>query len=371
MENTYQTISLASLALQYGTINEEQYSNVNRLYALRQKEGVDFEQLLLTGKLATQYQIELLKLIQEYLIIKEQGEEFGRIAMEKGLATKAEVDKALDCQKKEFKRAKIKKLVGDILVESKVITIKQKNMILKEQNFIDEDVQKIQVSDDSNKDDINLSKYEKQFLRIKVLDQEFAASVVEKGLASEEETRIAQKIQEEEFEKENIIRILGDIMVELEFLTQGQKDFVLKEQKCIQSIEQRESDPAIQLNISQDQMEAVITIKDYFSDIALKDIKHALDVKGVKYGRYSDAILQCNLDQNNKKFVVAKLGLPLELIKTVQASYYFTTDKIDTEIKNRGEILAEQHFRGGSSIKKDLFGDNVEQSAGNGFAFRC
>lgn len=105
--------------------------------------------------------------------------------MEKGLAIKAEVDKALDYQKKEFKRAKIKKLVGDILVEAKVITIKQKNIILKEQNLIDEEAQKILVSDDSNEDDINLSEYEKQFLQVKVLDQEFAASVVEKGIASE------------------------------------------------------------------------------------------------------------------------------------------------------------------------------------------
>ena len=61
-------------------------------------------------------------------------------------------------------------------------------------------------------------------------------------------------------------------------------------------IENLEDDPAIQLNISQDKMEAVITIENDFSNITLKDIKKALDVKGIKYGRYPDAILQCNLD---------------------------------------------------------------------------
>ena len=50
--------------------------------------------------------------------------------MEKGLATKTEVDKALEHQKKGFKRAKIRKLIGGILVDAQVITIKQKNTIL-------------------------------------------------------------------------------------------------------------------------------------------------------------------------------------------------------------------------------------------------
>lgn len=99
-------------------------------------------------------------------------------------------------------------------------------------------------------------------------------------------------------------------------------------------------------------MEAVITIKNDFSEITLKDIKQALDVKEIKYGRYSDAILQCNLDQSNKKFIAAKQGFSLELIKAGQASYYFATDKRDTEIRNKGETLAEQHFGDGSSIKK-------------------
>ena len=61
----------------------------------------------------------------------------------------------------------------------------------------------------------------------------------------------------------------------------------------------------------------------------------------------------------------------MELIKTGQASYYFNTNKIDTEIKNKGEALAEQHFEDGSSIKKDLFGDDVKKSAGYDFSFRC
>jgi len=40
------------------------------------------------------------------------------------------------------------------------------------------------------------------------LDREFAARVTEKGLASKQEVAIAQRVQEEEFEKENRLKIL-------------------------------------------------------------------------------------------------------------------------------------------------------------------
>ncbi len=375
LEQSYQTLSLPALALQYGTITGEQHSHLKKLYALKKREGIkaDFQQLLLTQKFATQYQVGLLKLIQEYLIIKKQGEEFGKIAIGKGLATKADIDKALEYQKKEFKRARIRKLIGDILVEDRVITIKQRNLILKEQVFLDKQAKKILHStpDDSKDAHVDLSKYENQFLQIKVLDKEFAASVVEKGLVSKKEVKNAQRTQEEEFEKENKIRILGDIMVEFGFLTQEQKNLVLKEQQRKQNIENEESDHAFELNISKDQMEAIVAVNKSVSNIKLSDIQQAIDDKGIKYGIYPDAILQCNLDLENQNFLAAKQDFSLELIKAKQASYYFTTDKIDIDIKKKGEALVEQRLGGDTYIKKDLFGNNVEQSTGYGFAFRC
>jgi len=382
LEQLNQIPSLPALALQYGTITNEQYLNINKLYSLKQKQGhtIDFDTLLKTQKFATQYQIGLLKLIREYLIIKKRGEEFGKIAVEKGFATTQDVEKALLHQKKEFKRTKIKKLIGDILVESRAITAKQKNTILKEQTFLDTQAEKIFDSDQAEyaglKDektldkDINLSGYEKQFLKIKVLDQEFAASVIEKGISSRREVKIAQKVQEDEFEKQNKIRILGDIMVELNFLTKDQKDLVLKEQERIKGKDKSE-DPAINISVSQDQMEAVIKIKKDAKSFGLKSVKQALETRGIQFGIYPDAVLQCNLDMGNIEFIAAKQDFSLELIKSRKAVYHFDTDKIDTEAKNKGETLAEQQFRGDAYLKKDLFGNNIEQAKGYDFTFRC
>ena len=383
LEQSHQSLSLPALALQYGTISKEQYMHINRVYSLKKKQGesLDFDRLLLSHKFATQYQIGLLKLIREYLIIKKQGEEFGKIAIKFGLATKQDVDKALEHQKKEFKRAKIRKLIGDILVESRVITIKQKNAILKEQSFLDIQAEKIFDSYQSNEIDphndqqidkkVNLSGYEKQFLQIKVLDQEFAASVIEKNLASKREVRIAQKVQEERFEEKKELRILGDIMVELNYLTEKQKNLVLKEQKRIEGKNELVTDAVIHVRISQDQMEALIKIKKDAKQVSLQDIKQALETRGIQYGIYPDAILQCNLDMENSEFIAAKQDFSLELIKARKAFYHFDTHKIDTEAKKKGATLAEQRIGGDTYLKKDLFGNNIEQTKGHEVTFRC
>ncbi|MDD9302157.1 MAG: hypothetical protein HUK40_07355 [Desulfobacter sp.] len=76
-------------------------------------------------KMATQYQLGLLRLIQEYHLIRWKGEEFGKIAVKQGFATPGDIQKALEIQKKNFKASRLKKLIGDTLVENQVITARQ------------------------------------------------------------------------------------------------------------------------------------------------------------------------------------------------------------------------------------------------------
>jgi len=126
--------TLADLALKYGTISQDQYAYLLQLFTFK-KEQAAFEDLLRDEGMATRYQLGLLKLIQEYQIVRKSGEEFGKIAVEKGLATKVDINQALELQKKVFKKSRHKKLIGDILVETRIITTKQKDLILKEQNL--------------------------------------------------------------------------------------------------------------------------------------------------------------------------------------------------------------------------------------------
>jgi SHS2 domain-containing protein len=372
--------NLAELALQYGTITKKQCDHLNRLFHEKEKSGhpQPFEQLLLTLKLATTYQVGLLKLIREYLIIKKRGEAFGRIAIEKGFAAQEDVDRALEHQKKEFKRAKIRKLIGDILVESQVITVKQKNEVLKEQDFVDQQADLIFSEDadlsDARKDDggqVSLTEYESKFLKIKALDQEFAARLIEKNMVSVREIKIAQKTQEEAFENENRIRILGDIMVDLNYLTQEQKLLVLKEQERLEQDDLSDSKKQSSVLVSADRMEAVVEISEESGPLDLAAIKTALADKNIRYGIYSDAILQCNLDMGNTRFIAARQDFSVELVNQKKAVYHFDTHSIDTEEKKKGATLAEQHLGQEARVKKDLFGQHVQFSHGWEATFRC
>nr|WP_320016403.1 FapA family protein [uncultured Desulfobacter sp.] len=133
-EQAYIIPTLADLALKYGTISQDQHSHLLKLFAFKEKQA-DFEDLLRDHGMATPYQLGLLKLIREYQIVRKSGEEFGKIAIQNGFAGMVDINRALDLQKKEFKKSRHKKLIGDILVESRILTTKQKDLILKEQNL--------------------------------------------------------------------------------------------------------------------------------------------------------------------------------------------------------------------------------------------
>ncbi len=383
VEQSNQIPNIAELALQYGTINTEQFHHLQKLYALKQKENssISLGQLMLNLNFATQYQVGLLKLIEDYLIIKKQGEVFGRIAIEKGFATEEEIEKALEHQKKEFRRAKLKKLIGDILVESGVITVKQRNSILMEQTFLDTQVEKIlsETPPDGNMPapeipaiiEKDISEYEKKFLQIKALDREFSARVIEKGFATDSQIRIAQRAQEEAFEKENRIQALGDFMVRFKFMSEEQKNIVLKEQQRLEGIIQTEENTDLTVSISKDKMEAAVKINKNIEKLSFQDIHHALRSRGIKFGIYPDAILQGNLDMKNSEFIAATQAFSLDLIKNRKVSYSFNTGKIDAQEKRMGATLAEQSFGSEPHIKKDIFGNSLEQTKDHHLYFRC
>jgi hypothetical protein len=386
--------TLASLALQYGTIDNDQYRHLTALHASQKKNQppMDYARLLLGQKFATRYQIGLLKLIQEYFIVKKRGEEFGKIAIERGFATQLDVQKALEFQKKEFKRARIKKLIGDILVESRVITTKQKNNILKEQRLLEQRAEKIFTAKPENEpetistqgggqplplDDSELSAYEKKFLRIKVLDQEFAARVTEKGLASEREVAIAQKVQEEEFEKENRLKILGDVMVTMGFITEEQKAIILKDQiRSREPTDSKKTDskepPGLEVIISPDKIMAWVKINRHFlSQVTVPRLKSVLIAHGITNGIYPDALLQGQLDRGNLEFMAARSDVSLKLMKAKNLKFYLETNLTEGGEKRKGDQLAKQEAIPNPLIVKDIFGNDMRQEGGKTLVHQC
>ncbi len=387
MPQTNNIPTLASLALQYGTITNDQYRHLTALHASQKKDQppMDYARLLLGQKFATRYQIGLLKLIQEYFIVKKRGEEFGKIAIDRGFATPLDVQKALEFQKKEFKRARIKKLIGDILVESRVITTKQKNNILKEQRLLEQRAEKIFTTKPENKppetistqrggqplplDDSELSAYEKKFLKIKVLDREFAARVTEKGLASKREVAIAQRVQEEEFEKENRLKILGDVMVTMGFITEEQKAIILKDQiKSEEPTDSKETgskEPSgLEVIISPDKITAWVKINRHFlSQTTVPRLKSVLIAHGITNGIYPDALLQGQLNRGNLEFTAARSDVSSKLI--------METNLTEGGEKRKGAQLAKQDTTPNPLIIKNIFGNNMRQECSKTLVHKC
>ena len=390
MAQTNNIPTLADLALQYGTIDKDQYRHLTAL-ALKKKNSppMDYAGLLLAQKFATRYQIGLLKLIQEYYISKKRGEEFGKIAIQRGFATQVDVQKALDFQKKEFKRARIKKLIGDILVESRVITTKQKNSILKEQILLEKRVDTVFSTGTENEpsgtresqegeqtvpgDDSELSDYEKKFLKIKVLDREFAARVTEKGLASEREVAIAQRAQEEEFEKENRIKLVGDIMVTMAFITEEQKNSILEDQNRIQDMAaSKEKDSVVEVMISPDKMTARVKInKCDLPQTSLAQLKAVLATHGITHGIYSDALLQGQLNMGTREFFAAGSDVLSKPMHAKSLDVYGKGGPGEQEEKRKGDLLQKQETGPVTLIGKDIFGNKIRQEALRSLAVRC
>ncbi len=377
--------TLAKIALQYGTINKDQYRHLLALQSLKQKENhpLEFETLLLTQKFATYYQIELLKLIQDYHIVKKRGEEFGKIAVEKGFATPLDIQQALEVQKKEFKRARIKKLIGDILVESRVITTRQKNLILKEQMLLDQQANHIFASTHPAEKGISapssfretrnlthgsdLSDYEKKFLETAALDKEFAAILLERRLASEQEVEVAQKIQEEAFETEKSIQLLGDIMVSLKFITEEQKNIVLKEQGRGDTLDS--GDAVIQVTLSQDHMEARVKIDTKSTPRpSVAELKEALKPLGIRHGIYPDALLQGLLTMERLEFTIARSGgSPLSRRDPLSLETHLT----EKGEKRKGDLLAGRLPGQTPWVQTNLFGQEIQQADKNYWFPEC
>ena len=373
--------TLARLALEYGTIQQDQYRQITALYDLGKKQDPvpDYADLLLGQGFATQYQVGLLQLIQEYHIIKHLGEKFGKIAIEKGFATEKDVRMALAHQKKEFRRAKIKKLIGDILVESGAITLKQKDAVLKEQAFLEHQGQQVYsraYQDGAGRDQNNaappLSAYEQQFLQIKALDQEFAAAVIEKKMASQRDVAIAQKVQEETFEASQPIKYLGDIMVDMGMLTLAQKQIVLKELNRFRQKEPERIPSHIQVTISPDKTAANIIIAEQDTSFpSLETLKQAIASAGITHGIYPDAILQGHLESKDLRFTAAKTDFSAALIQLTQAACFLDTAGTDTGQKRKGELLMSQAAASEPYLKTDLFGKKSRKPRGTDFTYQC
>ncbi len=143
MKITTKKPSFGELALRYKTISRKQMEYAGILFNKKKKKNPDItmEKILIEEGFATQEQINILNLILDFLELKEKSRKFGSLAVKMGFATQQDIDNALKKQHMEFKRSKTQKMIGDILVEAKIITPAEKKSIVAEQQKISDKIQ--------------------------------------------------------------------------------------------------------------------------------------------------------------------------------------------------------------------------------------
>ncbi|MFO7753663.1 MAG: FapA family protein [Desulfobacteraceae bacterium] len=364
--------SVADLAFRYGTIKKSDLDRINRIYVEHQGT-IPINRIMVSRKIATEYQVGLLKLIQDYYIIRKRGEQFGKIAVEKGYAEKAEVDRALEYQRREFKRAKLKKRIGDILVENGTLTARQRDEIVAEQKSVEnraeemmennngpqaESAQEASVKEETGIDLLD----EKEFFRIRKQDSDFVERVLEKGLATLSQLSAAEKKQRKEFERKRPVPRIGEILVKWGILTEDQQNLIVESIRTDVAEETYSDKKRVEIEVCETGMAARADINQKSGKpLVLQDIKDLMSRKGIVHGVFADSVVQCFLESGMPGFPVACGDFPVE--ETDRVILYHFEHKKGNAPKSRvkkGEALAELKLAEKNILGKDVYGNFVE-----------
>ena len=131
---------IGKLAVKYKFVDEKQ---IQEALSIQKEEQLDGNKTLLGTILVaqgmmSQNQLDFLISIQKVIETRKMDRKFGMIAVKNDFATQEDIDHALMEQKKNYEKTKTVKMIGDILVESNVMTRDQCNAILKKQQRFEE-----------------------------------------------------------------------------------------------------------------------------------------------------------------------------------------------------------------------------------------
>jgi hypothetical protein len=134
--NQYPIIGL--LALKHGLIEQKDLDKAWMESRKTNQPDQAFADYMLKHELVSSLDMKRLVTASRAMEIRNRDVKFGTIAIEKGFITNTLLKLALDEQKHQMTRYKRSKLLGDILVEAAIISKRQRDYILKEQNRVNE-----------------------------------------------------------------------------------------------------------------------------------------------------------------------------------------------------------------------------------------
>ncbi len=377
---------IGKLALRYKTITNNQLSESLNIQG-KLKTKIPLEQIWVQKKFADAEQIDLLITIKEFIDLQEQDKAFIKIAINKGFVKKEQVEAAQKNQQIQFRKYKKIRIIGEILVDDKAISLENCNKILKAQKR--KKITKKVIKEDVVSGNVDL---EREFLGIRKSDEEFAKIAMRSSVATKKDLVIAFKKQINEFKKSNNIKLVGEILFDSGAIEYNQVELILKEQGRVESIaglrkkyltrvtkkvdkgvtknaKGKESNSLnLKLIISDDNLKAYVRFTGEKSERPLLDnVKKVLIENQIKFGvkKKSEILLYLRGENFNEDFLIAE-GKPGYAGTSSQIEYFFDTDfftkKKDERPKEtpkvkRGKLLARKTPMESINNGVDVFGN--------------
>ncbi|MEJ2658655.1 MAG: FapA family protein, partial [Desulfobacterales bacterium] len=130
---------IGKLAVKYQFVAEEQIQEALIIQKQEKLAGNKslLGEILVAQGMISRNQLNFLLSVQKVIETRKMDRKFGLIALKNGFATPEDIETALKVQKESYEKTKAVRMLGDILVESKVMTKDQCDVILRKQKRFD------------------------------------------------------------------------------------------------------------------------------------------------------------------------------------------------------------------------------------------
>jgi uncharacterized protein len=283
---------IGKLAVKYKLMSSEQLNSALSIQSAMAAKGknASFETILLENKMLSSQHLQLLNLTMDFWEVSQVAKEFGAFAVEKGVVSQANVEKALQKQAVLFKESKTIKSMKDLLVEEGLLTNEDRDALVLE-------------------------------------------------LASAPKNAVDARKD-------------GDLRVETPSLdedNEDQEDSSAKETKDgNQSLSIKEIEKQCEVTVAEDKMAAFLVLKKTFSGCTSEDIRPLLDAHNISFGVLDDAAIGDYLSADphpDEPLEVAKGTPPGSGIDGTLTYHFSTNQKIGSigaqgkiDFKEKGEV---------------------------------
>jgi uncharacterized protein (DUF342 family) len=339
--------SLIRLAVKCRLIPLDQENVVLSLLAEKrqQTQGYSVIELFKETGFLSEENIRFLFAVKDHLEVKMLDKKFGELGIANHFIQPKNVKKALDIQTAIFKETNQSKLIGDILLENKEISISDKSSILLCQDRVKDELLAETMNDIASCEIERLS-----------LNMRFGAIAVKKEMITIDQLNQALKVQAAEVKSGQSRPSLGKILKQLFNLSDTDLDYILKIQKELEkkrlalekalSLYNDETNTNKRLSkqfeyrFSKNKLEAFLQrTKEGFEEIQVPDLITWLNSIGITWGI-------CPAPTMEKFLAGAKIGMEIQIATGLppqkgtagSTEFFFDTDLQPSD--GEGKILS-------------------------------